>query len=58
MGGNANMILIGKSEKIRKNLEDLDADERVILELILKKYDRSACIVFEWLRVGKSEGIF
>jgi hypothetical protein len=37
--------------------KDLGIDGRIILELILKKYDMRVCTGFNWLRIGISCGL-
>jgi hypothetical protein len=38
--------------KGKYNLEDVVVDGRMILNLILKKYDAEECTGFNWVRTG------
>jgi hypothetical protein len=38
------------------HLEDPGVDERIILKLIFKKWDRGAWTVLIWLRIGTGDG--
>ena len=48
----AYMILVGKPEE-RDNLEELGADEMIILKRILKKWDGRIWTGFIWLRIDR-----
>jgi hypothetical protein len=41
----------------RDHLEDLGADERIILKWVLKILGGRACTGFIWLRIGTSAGL-
>jgi len=40
----------------RDDLEELDVDERIILNWIFKKWDEKAWTRFIWLRIGAGGG--
>jgi hypothetical protein len=48
---NASRILVGKSE------EGIDVGARIILKLIVEKYDGVVLTVFSWLRIGINGGL-
>jgi hypothetical protein len=39
------------------HLEDIEVDERIILEWMFKKWDGEAWTEFIWLRIGTGDGI-
>jgi hypothetical protein len=43
--------------KERGNQEDLGLDGKIILQRILKKWDRRECAAVIWLRTGTSDGL-
>jgi hypothetical protein len=47
-------VLVGKPEKKKGQLEDLDTGRRIILKCILKKKGGAGQAGFIWLRIGTS----
>jgi hypothetical protein len=49
-------VLLGRAEE-RGHLEDLDADDKIILKWILKKQDGKSWTVFDLLRIWTCGGL-
>jgi hypothetical protein len=57
MGGMGYIYIYQQNIKETDHLGNLDVDGRIILKLILKRWDRSVWTLFMWLRIGTRGGL-